>query len=300
MHPTANRPAFFRITIPRTGLAGIAGLGMLLAFGPALASAQTPQPRDPYAEDAPAYNDIVARSFLIEVEPLVEKHTGWDCHWPVPFRLVTRRQYVDLTLQEVRRRYAALSPGTSPAQVDAAVRPSLEAHVVGLLGRYSAASKSLLLLPGNLPPALRNLGVEKRFTRDVIELVLAHELTHAVQDSQENVGSRGDKMRDEAGIAWTMVVEGHASWVADCVARDLGLDEAALRMAQQMTANSHASAARSQPSANTRGYISGKKFVEAVFKRGGLPAVQNLFKHPPESPDQVDNPESFLALQIRR
>jgi|GEM_PF-5900246 len=302
MHPTAKRLAFF--PMPRTCLAlalGAAALGAFLAFAPAPASAQTPPPRDPFAEDAPAYNDLVARSFLIEVEPLVEKHTGWDCHWPVPFRLVTRTQYIDAMLQEIRRKFAALSPGTNPAKIDAAFRPSIEAGSIGLLGRYSSFTKSLYLLPGNLPPALRNIGVEKRFTRDVIELVLAHELTHAVQDSQEHIGDRSETIRNEQqATAWTMIIEGHASWVADCVARDLGLDEAAQRLAQQMTANSHQGADRGQSSANTRGYIAGKKFIEAVFAHGGLRAVQALFKNPPLTPDLIENPESFFALQARR
>ena len=290
MQSAPDSSAFFRTLLP---------LLAVLALFPFSSPAQTPPARDPDAEDAPAYNGLVARSFLIEVEPLVEKHTGWDCHWPVPFRLVTRAQYVDLQMQQVRSKLTALSPGSNSAKYEASIRPSLEAHVVGLLGRYSSDSKSLFLFPGNLPTALRTIGVEKRYTRDVIELVLAHELTHAVQDSQEHIGDRSLTMRSEAErTAWTMVVEGHASWVADCVARDLKLDEAAQRLAQRMAANH--STTPGQSSANSRGYISGKKFVEAIFQRGGLPAVQALFKNPPRSPDFVDNPDSYLALQVRR
>lgn len=248
------------------------------------------------AEEPPAYNDIVARSFLIDVEPLIEKHTGWECHWPVPFRLVTRTQYVDATAREMKTRLAKDYPEMA---VEARLRPMLESKAVGLLGCYSSTSKSLYLLPGNLKPLLRALGVEERHSRGLIEVILAHELTHAVQDSRHQISERAMKISDdEAHAAWTMLVEGHASWVADRVADDLQLSEAAQRLAERMV-RANVSPAWRQGSqsegANYRGYTSGKKFVEQVFAKGGIKAVQALFDHPPTSPAMIENPDLYFA-----
>ena len=63
---------------------------LLIALPLLLLTPSSGQAQDADKEDAPAYNDLVARTFLIEVEPLVEKHTGWDCEWPVAFQLVNR------------------------------------------------------------------------------------------------------------------------------------------------------------------------------------------------------------------
>lgn len=256
------------------------------------ASAQSPT-----GEDAPAYNDIVARSFLIEVEPLVEKHTGWDCPWPIPFRLVTRTQYAETMTSQLKTHLPPQFQADRGAE--AMLKEMMQSHSVGLLGCYSEASKSLFFLPGNLKPVLRSLGVEDRYSRNLIELILAHELTHAVQDSVCHLSERSKKMATEdEQTAWTMIVEGHASWVADLVADDLKTGEAAQRMAERMAASNVSPTwrnSRSHTDANLRGYTTGKKFVAAVFARGGIKAVQALFDKPPKSPAMIENPARFFV-----
>jgi len=279
---------------PRLSPALIAAI-VLAACG-APACAQTSRSGASLKEEAPAYNDIVARSFLIDVEPLIEKHTGWDCEWPVPFRLVTRAQYVDATASEMKKRLAKDYPAMA---VDQMLKPMLESQAVGLLGCYSSASKSLYLLPGNLKPLLRALGVEERHARALIEVILAHELTHAVQDSRHRISERSAKIvDDDENAAWTMLVEGHASWVAERVAEDLQLSEAAQRLAERMVSSNVSPSLRrssQDESANYRGYTSGKRFVEQVFAKGGIKAVQALFDKPPTSTAMIENPELYFA-----
>jgi hypothetical protein len=248
---------------------------------------------DPLAEEAPAYNDIVARSFLIEVEPLIEKHTGWDCHWPLPFRLLTRAQYVDSLLKEIKDKH----PGALHDQrSEAMLRLMLESQSAGLLGYYSTLTKSLFLLPGNLKPSLRRLHVEERYARGVIELIAAHELTHAVQDAHYHIADYSMRLTNpEEQDAWTMIVEGHASWVADRVAEDLHLEEGAQLLAEKLAAANPPTRRQGEhENANMRGYIAGKKFIEQVFAKGGIKAVQALFEHPPQSTTDIENPELFF------
>jgi hypothetical protein len=265
-------------------------------FAPSVSTAQ-----EAYAEDAPAYNALVARTFLIEVEPLVEKYTGWECEWPVPFQLVNRAQYVDETLVDVNKELAKLSPGTDPKLLGSQFRPLLEAQAIGLLGRYSTTSRKIFFLPGNLKPVMRSLGLEHRFMRDLIEVIMAHELTHCVQDTKIKIADRLKLARSkEEWTAWMMLIEGHATWVQERVAEELGLNESAQSFATQMM-NKHqqVSTGRSEGmlEANIRGYIKGKVFVEAVHKKGGLKAVQRLFEKPPTSTRLIEDPDLYLAQQ---
>lgn len=279
---------------PRLFPALIAAVVLLAAVAPAFA--QTSRSGTSLAEEPPAYNDIVARSFLIDVEPLIEKHTGWDCEWPIPFRLVTREQYVDVTATEMKKRLSKDYPAMA---LDQMLKPMLESQAIGLLGCYSTATKSLYLLPGNLKPLLRSLGVEERHSRALIEVILAHELTHAVQDSRHRISERAAKMiDDDENAAWTMLVEGHASWVADRVADELQLSEAAQRLAEKMVSSNVSPSlrrSREDESANYRGYTSGKKFVEQIFAKGGIKAVQALFDKPPTTTAMIENPELYFA-----
>jgi hypothetical protein len=250
-------------------------------------------------EDSPAYNALVARSFLIEVSPLVEKYTGWNCDWPVAFRLVTRKEYIEQVLAETTQMLQKKEPALDPKRVESALTPSLATQSIGLLGRFSTFSHQMYLLPGNLAPVMRELGVEQRFTRDLIEVVLAHELTHYVQDSKFKITDRALLMssKDER-TAWTMLVEGHATWVQERVAAELGLSEAATRFSSQMMERHRTLAAmrNEDEPANVRGYLQGKKFIEAIFAKGGLSAVQKLFVDPPKSPRLIENPTEYLKL----
>ncbi len=258
----------------------------------AMSRAQSPG-RDSLAEEAPAYNDLVARSFLIEVEPLVEKYTGWDCRWPLPFRLVTRAQHAESMLNDLKARKPGLVPNR---RTEASLKLVLESEAAGLLGYYSTASKSLFLLPGNLKPNLRALHIEERYARDVIELIAAHELTHAVQDAHYHISEHARRLTNpDEQDAWTMIVEGHASWVADRVAEDLHLEESAQRLAEKLAA-AHPPTRQNgeREAANMRGYIVGKKFIEQVFAKGGRKAVQSLFTNPPRSTADIENPDLFF------
>jgi hypothetical protein len=271
---------------------------------PALIGHAQGDTKSPDDEDVPAYNDLVARSFFIEVEPLVEKHTGWECEWPVSFRLVTRAQYVEQSANEVRDRVSSTVTKSRQGEMQTALRQVLKSRSVGLLGRYSSISKSILLLPGNLKPVLRSMQVEERYSRDLIEVILAHELTHYVQDAHFDIGEHAAAITNQDEfIAWTMLVEGHASWVADRVASDLKLDEAAARLGEGMAESAivpNSASSRSIRDASQRGYVQGKKFVEEVFKKGGLPAVQALFTKPPKDPALIEDPELFFKMQDKK
>lgn len=253
-------------------------------------------------EEAPAYNDYVARSFLIEVEPLVEKYTGWECEWPVAFQLVTRTQYADAIIADIRKGPSKEDLGVSAEEL----RAFLEAQAAGLLGVYSPISKKLFFLPGNLKPSMRSLGLEHRFMRDLVEVIMAHELTHSVQDAKLKLMERQRRMfsKDEKD-AWIMLVEGHASWVQERVAADLGLEESAQRFAEQlMKKHSRFIGAAGESNdlggANMRGYIKGKLFVEAVYDKGGVKAVQRLFDDPPKSPRVIDDPDLYLGQVVKK
>jgi uncharacterized protein (DUF2342 family) len=273
-----------------------------LAFLTAAVMAQ-----DEFAEEVPAYNDYVARSFLIVVEPLVEKHTGWECEWPVAFQLVSRAQYVEESISDMAKEVAKQGLDVNSKIIGAQFRPMFEAQAGGLLGRYSLTSRKIFFLPGNLKPIMRSLGLEHRFMRDLIEVIMAHELTHAVQDAKYKFADRiySAHSKDEM-TAWIMLVEGHATWVQERVADELGLSESAQRLAEQLL-NKHPqfnqggdSASGGMLDANMRGYIQGTTFVKAVFAKGGLAAVQRLFEHPPKSPRLIEDPEAYFRETAKK
>ena len=107
-----------------------------------LATAQQPEREDP-----PAFNSWVARSFLIEVQPLVEKHTGWQLPGFPRFQVVTRAEYCDATIREIECSLQKSSGLLAEPVPRAALMREVRPHTEGLLGRYSATTKTIFLLP---------------------------------------------------------------------------------------------------------------------------------------------------------
>ena len=260
--------------------------------------AQTP-PADETKEDVPAFNDWGARTFLIEVEPLVKKYTGWTLADFPKFKLMTREQYCEATVREILP-LLSKPKASAAATVSETLAREIRPHAVGLLGRYSPLSRTIYLLPGNLKPVMRHLHVSDHFTRDLVEIICAHEMTHAFQDGKyprrERWPARGGR---DAQEAYAMLTEGHAMFVQDRVARELKVEEAARTMAEEM-ASREAIATKTLGEDRTvqmRRYTAGLKFVEAVYARGGLAKVQALFEHPPRSPALIVDPELFFAAE---
>jgi uncharacterized protein (DUF2342 family) len=278
-----------------TRLAG----AFLLAGFLLLPAADAQQPvRDPGADETPAFNDWGARTFLIEVQPLVEKYTGWK-HDDLPaFRLVTREKYLEAMSEEARR-FAPVPFGAAPIRPPMKANPAALTQISGLLGLYSQLTRTIYLLPGNLKPVMRNLDLPDRFTRDLVEIVCAHEMTHAFQDEKHPFRNATIFANPDAREAYAMLAEGHAVFVQEQVARELKLDEAAQEMIRQMAFHEAATTMVAGPSATIvmRRYTAGGRFVNAVFKRSGLAGVQRLFDHPPETTAAVLDPELYFATQ---
>ena len=126
--------------------------------------------------------------------------------------------------------------------------------------------------------------------RDLIEIVVAHEMTHAAQDAQQPQAEALAACADEeARAAYGMLVEGHAMFVQERVAADLKVSEASAQLVERMTAEA----------GGWTKYVGGRKFVQAAFDKGGIRLVQQLFTKPPRARWQVLEPQNFFLTEGR-
>lgn len=240
-------------------------------------------PGSTWKGEEPAYNAIVARTFIIEVQPLVERFTGWEIGGMPKFLLATREEYVKAAAPSTAKMIRHRMPGVAEADALSAAQDALRASAPGLLGKYDHLTRTIYLLPGNLKPMLQAMNIHPRHTRDLIEVIIAHEMTHAAQDARHPISDVAEAALDaDAFEAYAMMIEGHACHIQEKVAKELNLDESAALLIQQMNAENE-----KRIGANGRGcwdrYVNGKKFVDAVAAKGGLPEVQKLFLNPPSS-----------------
>jgi hypothetical protein len=162
----------------------------------------------------------------------------------------------------------------------------------GVLGFYDDEAKELFVA-GN------GNGAPDAATRSV----LSHELTHALTDQWFDFGTKGraldDANRTEESAALTALIEGDAELVRTMWEAKF-LSSSERQQAATGGANdggAYAKAPRYLLDALLFPYEDGLPFVQARFKAGGFAEVDNAYRNPPTSTEQILHPELFAAGQ---
>jgi len=141
------------------------------------------------------------------------------------------------------------------------------------------------------------------------ELVLSHELTHALQDQHWGIPSEVEAATDSHGdslVARRALLEGDATWASfACVAGVTPDAETRTRVLRQLHRLSQKlNAAYPDTPELLRDtlvfeYEAGTAFVDRLLARGGWPAVDGAHADPPQSSEQVLHPERYLDRRDR-
>lgn len=162
----------------------------------------------------------------------------------------------------------------------------------------SAASRLLRLYPGEL--ASDDRGAQEA----LLDVVLWHELAHAVQDRTHDLQKLGAAARGyEARAALSAVIEGHAQHCAERLARS-----ATHRAAFEVLARSHAELPSGAVSTSARSlaaceasfaYRSGLEFFRALTSETtSAELFARAFHEPPLTLWHVENPQGWMRREL--
>src|SRR5260370_4574662 len=171
-------------------------------------------------------------------------------------------------------------------------------------GFYDPRKKDLVIIEGPLAKGAKVSRVQKLETVNVI----AHELTHGLQDQNYNIGSILDQAKDDddRAVAMSAVVEGDATLAA--------FGFIAGRMDDQVldVFVKHIPDMEKEFAEKTRDlplgvrepfifkYMYGARFVAEAYHRNGWSGVNALFEHPPQSTQQILNPWMYFDRSTPR
>jgi hypothetical protein len=263
---------------------GVALLGLDLAFGE---SGGSPSPRS--REPAPAPVATIAH----RVEALRRLRYR---RIPVPQRVsgaqarrdgladydASEPEHVRAAEEEVLERLGLVPAGTSLRGLAASL------YGEGVAGYYDPRSKRLKVVAGAATS-----------TRALTETVIAHELTHALEDQRYGLGGEGPSEGDDRALARLALVEGTATEVMTRYgARWIPRGE----LLASAIGSAFAPTASQPPFLEAQTvfpYVAGQRFVEDLLRRAGgrwalLDDAERL--RPPDSTEQILHPERYLRV----
>ena len=230
----------------------------------------------------------------------------------VPVVLKTPNQVAEMVIADLHRDFtdaqldadgkAGSMLGLFPPGID------LKAETVKLLksqiaGFYDPHEKEMVLVEGATPVPLKDRMFEFVVQRDLVnDMLLAHELTHALQDQNFALQDKLDQLKDssDAELALKSVAEGDATIAGFAYIAGRMDNSIADTLTSSMKNLPETFAAQSKDTPEGLGYplifqySEGVRFVSEAYKRGGWKAVDALYSKPPQSTQQIIDPSLYF------
>ncbi len=211
-----------------------------------------------------------------------------------------REQFEPGELARIGRVYVAL--GLLPAGTDLE-RAFVDLYSAQVAGFYDPIDRRMVLVSEALETRGFTRVLENVMRRDLAgELVLAHELTHALQDQHVGLDlGRADVGEDDAQLAKRAVYEGDATLAGYAAIRGTLRPGGAVALAAKLEA-AQEEMTRDFPDVpalirdtTVFQYVSGVNFVSWAYKDAGWEGVNALLAQPPRSTEQILHPEKYFV-----
>lgn len=170
-------------------------------------------------------------------------------------------------------------------------------------GFYDPDQGRMILVRGAIDLGLWDSATQFLRRRDVMgELLLAHELTHALQDQHFDLKDKLNTLKDDDDrtLALKSVAEGDATITGFAYANG-GMDAAQIdklvaRLSDlpRIFAHQAGSIPEALRAPMAFEYSAGVRFVATAIGRGGWPAVNALYANPPQSSQQILHPALYF------
>jgi hypothetical protein len=230
----------------------------------------------------------------------------------VPLVLKTPDQVEQMVVADLKRDYsdaqldadgkAGAMLGLFPPGID------LKAETVKLLksqiaGFYDPYDKQMVLVEGATPVPVADRMLDFVVQRDLVnDMLLAHELTHALQDQNFALQDKLDHVKDssDAEMALKSVAEGDATIAGFAYVAGRMDNSIADTLVSSLKDLPETFAAQSKDTPDGLGYplifqySEGARFVSEAYSRGGWKAVDALYSKPPQSTQQIIDPSLYF------
>ena len=246
---------------------------------------------------APTLDDALG-PLVAELVPLVEATAGAEFVTTPEVVLADAAMLSEVLFEEQRHLLTRLTD-LDDDEATAAARASADDLAAVFAGKYGFLDKRLYISIDVITDRLKAQGAPSSQAGPMVTVVLAHELTHALQDQHADLERVVSTTGTADGVmAANCLVEGHAVWVHERVAAALGYDEASELMAEAL--GYRGSVPRDMEAFYTAYvYGLGRDFVDYHGREGGTDRVWELFDEPPAHTATIARPDQWRTPDAR-
>ena len=239
------------------------------------------------------FSDAGLADMATKVVPLVEAAAGRAFLTPPVVRFAVPDEFHNVLVSEERRIFAQVLPDTPAEMRERMAVDTARVEAAGVLGKYGIEDHVTYLCPSAIRDSLPQMGLDDDQSAEVLQLILAHELTHALTDQHTQLSSQLTRMHDldalkAAGSAW----EGVATWTEQRVAAKLGLTPLFDSLTGLQGWGPNGRDPRG-PFSLYATYGLGRDFTAWHFDHGGFDAVWATLADPPRSTSAIFRPSRW-------
>ena len=162
-----------------------------------------------------------ANSIAVELIPLIEKITGKKFKKQPVIKLIDGKELEKILILESDIKI--LNNSNKLVESGNKFFPNILKTYNGL---YGARDQTVYLLPKRIESICKVLNIDKKNRMEVFKIIIAHELTHALQDQYLNLWYQRNQFPGKEELdAFSVTIEGHAVFVAKEVGKKIGVDE---------------------------------------------------------------------------
>ncbi|MEQ1503698.1 MAG: hypothetical protein ABMB14_15775 [Myxococcota bacterium] len=231
-----------------------------------------------------------------EVAPIVEQVAGRPLRVMPELVLATPARIAEVVYQEQLSLLQGVGGMPETEAKDNARKTA--ADVSGsFAGKYGFLDGKLYVSIDGIRDSLALEGEPDWLLRPMVRIVVAHELTHALQDQYTDLQALVQRAPSgDAIMAINCAVEGHAVWVHEQVGAQTGLGDA-VEVMERLLGYDQPIRRRMDPDDFYHAYVYGlgRDFVAYQAAIGGIDRVWQVLAHPPEATGMIVDPTLWDA-----
>ncbi len=249
-------------------------------------------PQDPIVKDVRSLTQADLGAIRDRMVPLVERYAGRKFKSKPKIQVTHNSTLGQILNAEFEAQFGHMFPTLAKKELERFTSTMAGVTSLGLLGKFDTDSKVLYILPGMFDIMVKAKKISKRHELELLTLIVAHELTHALQDTWFPLSVAIAGIDDQSGMhAYSGCIEGHATYIQDLIAKELGIEAAAREyhtlLVGKKTKARMDFALRYQRSLSSFYYSRGARFFEALVKKRGKSAAWELLENPPIRSDYL-------------